>query len=48
MQVYLTDILWSRKQGQYDCRVIGYDSIGKHLAECMMNTVTYKKEIQSF
>lgn len=25
--------------------VIGYDSIGKHLAECMMNTVTYKKEI---
>lgn len=28
--------------------VIGYDSIGKHLAECMMNTVTYKNERQSF
>ena len=28
--------------------VIGYDSIRKHLAECMMNIVTYKKEIQSF
>ena len=27
--------------------VIGYDSIRKHLAECVMNTGTYKKEIQS-
>ncbi len=28
--------------------VIGHDSIRKHLVECVMNTVTYKKEIQSF
>lgn len=28
--------------------VVGYDSIRKHLAKCVMNTVTYKKEIQSF
>ena len=28
--------------------VIGYDSIRKHLAECVMNTGAYKKEIQSF
>ena len=26
--------------------VIGYDSIRKHLADCVMNTVTYKKEIK--
>lgn len=28
--------------------VIGYDSIRKHLAACVMNTGNYKKEILSF
>ena len=35
-------------KGNMIAGVIGYDSIRKHLAECVMNTVTYKKGIQSF
>ena len=35
-------------EGDLIAGVIGYDSIRKHLAECVMNTGTYKKEIQSF
>ena len=28
------DILWSGKQGKYDCRGIGYNSIREYLGAC--------------
>lgn len=55
-RILLSEPVWIKKCRKIDeisrkvliAGVIGYDNIRKHLAVCVMNTGTYKKEILSF